>query len=103
MEFKELRLEKRKSGESFILLDNHKIGREMEAPSTLRIEAGGIVQVKYHGRRIGLRITKAAGYEFLGEVFTLEYSNERSDDLGIGDYMKFNEENIFGYEPPLQT
>jgi hypothetical protein len=102
MIIKEPKLEKRKSGESFLLLDNYKPGREMETPSTVIIEPGGIVQVKYHGRRIGLRITKAAGYQFVGEVFTFESPNEKFDDLSIGDYIKFREENILGYEPPPQ-
>jgi hypothetical protein len=102
MEFKELELEKRKSGEGFTLLDNYKPRRGMKTPSTGTIEPGGTVQVKYHGRRIGLRVSKAAGYEFVGEVFTFEYPNEKSDYLCIGDYIKFNEENIFAYDPPPQ-
>jgi hypothetical protein len=100
MKIKEPELEKRESDKGFFLLDNYKPEKETETRSPIIIEVGGIVQVKYHGRRIGLRITKAAGFQFVGKVFIFESPNEKFDDLHIGDYIKFNEENIFGYGPP---
>ena len=103
MIIKEPKLESRKNGNSFFLLDNYKPGRGIETLSTVTIEPGGIAQAKYHGRRIGVRITKAAGNEFLGKVFAFEYSSEKFEDLAVDDLIKFYEENIFGYDPPARN
>jgi hypothetical protein len=103
MNIKEPRLESRKNGKSFFLLDNYKPGRGIETLSTVNIEPGGIAQAKYHGRRIGVRITKAAGNEFVGKIFAFEYPSEKFEDLAVDDFIKFYEENIFGYDPPMRN
>lgn len=103
MNIKEPKLESRKNGNSFFLLDNYKPGRGIETLSCLTIEPGGIAQAKYRGRRIGIRITKAAGNEFVGKIFAFEYPPEKIEDLAVDDLIKFYEENIFGYDPPVRN
>jgi hypothetical protein len=104
MNIKEPKLERRKNGNTFFLLDNYKASRWMEAlSSVLTIEPGGIAQAKYQGRRIGIRITKAGGNEFVGKIFAFEYPIEKFEDLAVDDLIKFYEENIFGYDPPMRN
>jgi hypothetical protein len=103
MDIKEPKLESRKNGNSFFLLDNYNPGRGIETLSILTIEPGGIAQAKYRGRRIGIRITKAAGNEFVGKIFAFEYPRETFEDLAVDDLIKFYEENIFGYDPPMRN
>ena len=103
MNIKEPKLERRKNGKNFFLLDNYKPDRGIETLSTLTIEPGGIAQAKYQGRRIGIRITKAAGNEFIGKIFAFEYPSENFEDLVVDDLIKFYEENIFGYDPPMRN
>ena len=103
MHIKEPKLESRKNGKTFFLLDNYKLGREIETLSTLTIEPGGVAQAKYQGRRIGIRITKAAGNEFVGKIFAFEYPSEKFEGLAVDDFIKFYEENIFGYDPPMRN
>ena len=59
-------LEKREPGKSFILLDEKNNHKGVQNPGTMLIEPGGIVQLRYRGRRVGARITKAAAHEFVG-------------------------------------
>jgi hypothetical protein len=101
MNIKEPDLEKRKNDKSFFLLDNYKIGRGIETLSAITIGPGGIAQAKYHGRRIGVKITEIAGNQFIGKIFAFEFPRERFEDLAIGDFIKLQEENIFGYDPPF--
>ncbi len=103
MDIKEPKLESRKNGISLFLLDNYKTGTGIEISSTLIIESGGIAQAKYQGRRIGVRITKASGNEFVGKIFALEYPIEKFEDLAVNDLIRFHEENIFGYDPPMRN
>jgi len=103
MNIKEPKLESRKNGNSLFLLDNDKPGTGIETLSTLIIEPGGIAQAKYNGRRIGVRIIKAAGNEFVGKIFAFEYPSEKFEDLAVDDFIKFYEENIFGYDPPMRN
>ena len=103
MDLKEPKLESRKNGVSLFLLDNYKPGTGMEILSTLIIEPGGMAQAKYKGRRIGVRITKASGNEFIGKIFAFDYPIEKFEDLAVNDLIKFHEENIFGYDPPIRS
>jgi len=103
MQIKEPKLESRKNGKSLFLLDNYQIGREIEALSTITIQPGGIAQAKYHGRRIGVRITQTSGNVFVGKIFSFELPIEKFKDLAINDLIKFSEENIFGYDPPTRN
>jgi len=103
MNIKEPNLERRKSEKSFFLLDNYRPGRGIETLSTITIRPGGIAQAKYHGRRIGLRITQVAGNGFVGKILAFEYPREKVEDLAIDDFIKFYEENIFGYDPPMRN
>jgi hypothetical protein len=103
MNIKEPKLESRINGNSFYLLDNDKPDSGIETLSTLTIETGGIAQAKYKGRRIGVRITKAGGNEFIGKIFAFEYPSEKFEDLAVDDLIKFYEENIFGYDPPMRN
>ncbi|MBP1715576.1 MAG: hypothetical protein H6Q42_3779 [Deltaproteobacteria bacterium] len=103
MQIKEPKLESRKNGKSLFLLDNHKPERGIETFSTITIQPGGIAQAKYRGRRIGIRITNTAGNEFVGTIFSFEFPIEKFEDLAINDLIKFSEENIFGYDPPMRN
>jgi len=103
MQIKEPKLESRGNGKTFFLLDNYKPEGGIEAFSTVTIQPGGIAQAKYRGRRIGIRITQTSGNEFVGTVFSFEFSIERFEDLAINDLIKFSEENIFGYDPPMRN
>ena len=53
-------LEKREPGKSFILLDEKNLHKGLQNPGTVLIEPGGIVQLRYRGRRVGARVTKLA-------------------------------------------
>jgi hypothetical protein len=103
MNIKEPNLERRKSEKSFFLLDDYRPGRGIETLSTITIRPGGIAQAKYHGRRIGVRITEVAGNGFVGKILAFEYPREKVEDLAIDDFIKFYEENIFGYDPPMRS
>jgi hypothetical protein len=95
--------EKRKPGITINLLDErnpHKIGKDLR---TVLIEPGGIVQLRYRGRRIGIQITKAAAHEFVGKIISFENSKDNLAELTIGDYISFKEENIFGYDHPAKN
>ncbi len=103
MNIKEPKLDSRKNRASLFLLDNYRPGTEIEILSTLIIEPGGIAQTKYKGRRIGVRITKASGNEFIGKIFAFDYPTEKFEGLALDDLIKFHEENIFGYDPPIRS
>lgn len=103
MKIKEPKLEIRKNEKSFFLLDNYKTKGGIDTFSTITIQPGGIAQAKYRGRRIGIRIMQTVGNEFVGTVFSFEFSIERFEDLAINDLIKFSEENIFGYDPPMRN
>lgn len=103
MQIKEPKLESRKNGKSLFLLDSYKPGRGIEILSAITIQPGGIAQAKYHGRRIGVRITQSAGNGFIGKIFSFEFPNEKFEDIAINDFIKFSEENIFGYDPPMRN
>jgi len=103
MNIKEPKLESRKKGVNLFLLDNYRPDTGIDILSTLILEPGGIAQAKYQGRRIGVRITKASGNEFVGEIFAFEYPIGKFEDLAVNDLIKFYEENIFGYDPPMRN
>ncbi len=67
-----------------------------------RIEPGGIAQIRFRGRRIGVRIMKAAGNEFVGRLFHFEGNVKALEELSLDGFIKFHEENIFGYDPPAR-
>jgi hypothetical protein len=71
--------EKRDPRKNFTLLDekNHHRGNL----GTPLIEPGGIVQLRYRGRRVGARITKAAANEFVGQILSFETSKPKFEDL----------------------
>jgi hypothetical protein len=96
-------LEKRESGKSFILLDENNLHKGGQHPGTGLIEPGGIVQLRYRDRRVGIRITKAAANEFVGKIISFESPKEKYEDLVIDDFIIFQEENIFGYDPPVKS
>jgi hypothetical protein len=95
-------LEKREPGKSFILLDE-KTHKGLQNPGTVLIEPGGIVQLRYRGRRVVARITKAAAHEFVGQILSLETPKGKVEDLTLNDFIAFREENIFGYDPPAKS
>ena len=74
-------LEMRDQGKSFILLDEKNHHRGLQNPGTVLIEPGGIVQLRYRGRRVGARITMAATNEFVGQILSLETSKPKFEDL----------------------
>ena len=96
-------LEKREPGKSFILLDEKNHHKGLQNPGTVLIEPGGIVQLRYRGRRVGARITKAAANEFVGQILSFETSKPKFEDLTQNDFIAFREENIFGYDPPAKN
>ena len=96
-------LEKREPGKSFVLLDENNPHKGLQNPGTVLIEPGGIVQLRYRGRRVGIRITKAAAHEFAGKIISFEKSKEKYDGLAMDDFIVFQEENIFGYDPAVKS
>ena len=92
--------EKREPGKSFILLDEKSHHKGFQSIGTKSIEPGGIVQLRYRGRRVGARITKAAPNGFVGLILAFENSKEKFEDLTVNEFISFREENIFGYDPP---
>jgi hypothetical protein len=100
---KEPELEKRKPDKSIIPLDGYSLsGKKLDPSTTDVIEPGGIVQLKFRGSRIGVKITKAAGNEFVGRIFLFESPNKVLEGLSLDGFIKFREENIFGYDPPMK-
>ena len=96
-------LEKREPGKSFNLLDEKNNHNGLQNPGTILIEPSGIVQLRYRGRRVGARITKAAANEFVGQILSFETSKPKFGDLTQNDFIAFREENIFGYDPPVKS
>ena len=96
-------LEKREPGKSFNLLDEKNTHKGVQNPGTMLIEPGGIVQLRYRGRRVGARITKAAANEFVGQILSFETSKPKFEDLAQNDFIAFREENIFGYDSPAKN
>ena len=96
-------LEKRKPGKNFNLLDEKNNRKGVQNLGTVLIEPGGIVQLRYRGRRVGARITKAAANEFVGQILSFEASKPKFEDLTLKDFIAFREENIFGYDPPAKS
>jgi hypothetical protein len=96
-------LEKREPGKSFILLDENNPYKGPQNIGPVMIEPGGIVQIRYRGRRVGIKITKAAAHEIVGEIISLENAKEKNEDVAMDDFILFQEENIFGYDPPLKS
>ena len=96
-------LEKRDPGKSFILLDEKNNHKGLQNPGTVLIEPGGIIQLRYRGRRGGARVTKAAASEFVGQILSFETSKPKFEDLTQNDFITFREENIFGYDPPAKS
>jgi hypothetical protein len=95
--------EKRDPGKSITLLDEKNRHKGAQVSGTVLIEPGGIVQLRYRGRRVGARITKAAVHEFAGQILSLENSKGKFEDLTLNDFIAFREENIFGYDPPAKS
>ena len=52
--------EKRDPRKNFTLLDEKNLHKELQNAGTVLIEPGGIVQLRYRGRRVGARVTKLA-------------------------------------------
>ena len=94
--------EKREPRKNFTLLDEKNNHEGVQNPGTTLIEPGGIVQLRYRGRRVGARITKTATHEFAGQILSLETSKEKLEDLTLNGFIAFREENIFGYDPPAK-
>jgi hypothetical protein len=95
-------LEKRDPGKGFILLDEKNNHKGLQNPGAVLIEPGGIVQLRYRGRRVGARITKATANEFVGQILSFENAKEKFENLTLNDFIAFREENIFGYDPPAE-
>ncbi len=93
-------LEKRKPGKNFILLDEKNNHKDLQNPGTVLIEPGGIVHLRYPGRRVGSRMIKAAENEFDGRILSFENAKEKFENPPLKDSIAFREENIFGYDPP---
>jgi hypothetical protein len=102
-EIKEPDLEKRGAGKGSILLAGYSLSDKKLGPSTTgMIEPGGIVQLRFRGRRIGAKITKAAGNEFVGRIFHFGSQQKGLEGLSLDEFLKFHEENIFDYDPPAR-
>ena len=84
------------------MLDEKNLHKGLRNPGTVLIEPGGIVQLRYRGRRVGARITKAAPNEFVGQILSFETSKPKFEDLTQNAFIAFREENIFGYDPPAK-
>jgi hypothetical protein len=69
-------LEKRESEKSFILRDENNLHKGGQHPGTVLIEPGGIVQLRYRGRRVGIRITKAVANKVVGKIIFFEISKK---------------------------
>ena len=95
-------LEKRDLRKNFILLDEKNHRRGGQNPGTELIEPGGIVQLRYRGRRVGARTTRAAANEFVKQILAFETSKPKIEDLTQNDFIASGEENIFGYDPPAK-
>ncbi len=80
-------LERRDAGKSFILLDEKSDQRGAHNP--ILIELGGIVQLRYRGRRVGARITKAAAIEFVWQILSFETSKPKFEDLAQNALIAF--------------
>lgn len=94
-------LEKREVAKDIILPAGYSLsGKEVDPLTTGMIEPGTNIWLKYRGRKIGVRITKAAGNDFVGKILHLENPPEALEGLSRGDFIKFQEENIFGYDSP---
>jgi hypothetical protein len=96
-------LEERDPGKNFTLLDEKNQHKRLQHPGTVLIEPGGIVKLRDRGRRVGVRITKAAANEFAGQILSFENSKGKFEDLTLNDFIAFREENIFGYDPPAKS
>ena len=98
---KEVVLEKRETGKDIILLTGHSLSeKEMNRLTTGMIEPGTNVWLKFRGRRIGVKITKAAGYEFVGRISFIDPPNIISGGLSLDEFIRFREENIFSCDSP---
>jgi hypothetical protein len=75
--------EKRDPGKSIALLDEKSDQRGGHNP--ILIEPGGIVQLRYRGRKVGARITKAAANEFVGQILSFENAKEKFENLTLKD------------------
>jgi hypothetical protein len=95
--------EKREPRKNFTLLDEKNLHKGLQNPGTVLIEPGGIVQLRYRGRRVGARVTKAAANEFVGQILSFENAKEKFENLTLNDFIAFQEENIFGYDPPAKS
>jgi hypothetical protein len=95
--------EKREPGKNFTLLDEKNHHKGLQHPGAVLIEPGGIVKLRYRGRRVGVRITKAAANEFVGQILSLENSKGKLEGLTLNGFIAFREENIFGYDPPAKS
>jgi hypothetical protein len=73
--------EKREPGTSFSLFAENNHPKGVQNPATVVIEPGGIVKLRYRGRRAGVRITKAAAGEFVGRSFLVKPRRENSGIL----------------------
>ena len=73
--------EKREPGTSSNLFAENNHPKGVQNPAKVVIEPGGIVKLRYRGRRAGVRITKAAAGEFVGRSFLLKPRRENSGIL----------------------
>jgi hypothetical protein len=96
-------LEKREPGKNFTLLDEKNHHKGLQHPGTVLIEPDGIVKLRYRGRRVGVRITKATAHEFVGQILSLEKSKGKFEGLTLSGFIASGEENIFGYAPPAKS
>jgi len=87
---------------NFNLLDEKNNRQGVQNPGTVLIEPGGIVQFRYRGQRVGARITKAATNEFGGQILSFENAKEKFENLTQKEFIAFQEENIFSYDPPAK-
>jgi len=95
--------EKREPRKNFTLLDEKTHHKGVHNPVTILVEPGGIVQLRYRGRRVGARITKAKANEFVGQILSFETSKPKFADLAQNEFIAFREEIIFGYDPPAKS
>ena len=95
-------VEKRDPGKDIILLNEKSHPGGSQDPGTVLIELDGIVQLRYCGRRVGARITKAVANEHVGQNLSFDTSKLKFEDLTINGFIAFREENISGYDPPAK-
>ena len=102
---KEPKLQKRKAGNSIILVKEFSSTLPSRLPRIVDpLEVRGTATVKYDEITILVKILeKVNENEFIGEIVGFEnVASDEYKDLSVNDKIKFQETNIIGYRPPAK-